>query len=647
MTYDRGNKKPQNDRGDTRNNFDPRGKKDKKNPKVKTGDESDGSERIAKRLARAGIASRRDAETMIAAGRIAVNGKVLDTPAFNVKRTDAITVDGKPLPPIERTRVWLYHKRAGLVTTNRDPEGRPTVFDSLPEGMPRVLSVGRLDINTEGLLLLTNDGGLARVLELPSTGWVRKYRVRAHGKVTQADLDALKDGIAIDGIFYGAVEATLEREQGTNVWLTVALREGKNREVKNILGALGLTVTRLIRISFGPFQLADLEEGAVRELKGRTLRDQLGERLIEEANADFDLPILKPFSNAPVLGEQKPREKPTVSDDGWISSTPEAPRFNRRWKKADFAERGRDQLATRPDSFNKRGGKFVRSSAPLKKAFEKKPEAEPQRLRSANVWMAPGARPQTAHKKFWRMRDEEERNDNGFEERAGRRHPHRVSQGESDTHFNHREKHFDKSNRKPDFKQKFRKDRSLEDDDASRGDRKNRDYKKTGNYAGSIKERSGYGHDRGFEGGKKQFQHHSGGAGERPARKYNTERKFSERWEFNAPERKFDHPRKNYRSSSEHHEGGFDFPRRHDRKKNPEEQNQKKSSRFSGNRSEKPFSSKNGRSGKKTFTGKPEKAGKFLDRKGSAKGSGRSDGERSRSQRSGRSNGGSGAGRRR
>ena len=642
MTYDRGNKKPQNDRGDTRNNFGPRGKKDTKSPKVKTGEEGDGSERIAKRLARAGIASRRDAETMIAAGRIAVNGKVLDTPAFNVKRTDAITVDGKPLPPIERTRVWLYHKRAGLVTTNRDPEGRPTVFDSLPEGMPRVLSVGRLDINTEGLLLLTNDGGLARVLELPSTGWVRKYRVRAHGKVTQADLDALKDGIAIDGIFYGAVEATLEREQGTNVWLTVALREGKNREVKNILGALGLTVTRLIRISFGPFQLADLEEGAVRELKGRTLRDQLGERLIEEANADFDLPILKPFSNSPVVGEQKPREKPTVSDDGWISSTPEAPRFNRRWKKADFAERGRDQLATRPDSFNKRGGKFGSKSAPFKKAFEKKPEAEPQRLRSANVWMAPGARPQTAHKKFWRMRDEEEKNDNGFEERAARRHPHRASQGESDTHFNHREKHFDKSARQPDFKKKFRKDRSLEDYDASRGDRRNLDYKKTGNYAGSTKERPGYGHDRGFEGGKKQFQHHSGEAGERPVKKYNTERKFSEKRDFDTPERKFDRPRKKYHSSSENREGGFDFPRRHYGKKNPEGQNKKRSTHFSGNPSEKPFSSREGRSGRKAFTGKPEKAGKFLARKGGAKGNGRSGGERS-----GRTNGGSSAGRRR
>ncbi|WP_279100214.1 pseudouridine synthase [Bartonella apis] len=646
MTYDRGNKKPQNNRGDTRNNFDPRRKNDAKSPRGKTSEESDGSERIAKRLARAGIASRRDAETMIAAGRIAVNGKVLDTPAFNVKRTDAITVDGKPLPPIERTRVWLYHKRAGLVTTNRDPEGRPTVFDSLPEGMPRVLSVGRLDINTEGLLLLTNDGGLARVLELPSTGWVRKYRVRAHGKVTQADLDALKDGIAIDGIFYGAVEATLEREQGTNVWLTLALREGKNREVKNILGALGLTVTRLIRISFGPFQLADLEEGAVRELKGRTLRDQLGERLIEDANADFDLPILKPFSNAPVVGEQKPREKPTVSDDGWISSTPEAPRFNRRWKKADFAERGRDQLSTRPDSFNKRGSKFSRNAAPLKKAFEKKPETEPQRLRSANVWMAPGARPQTAHKKFWRMRDEEERSDNGFDERSAGRHPHRASQGESETHFNRREKHFDKSGRKPDFNQKFRKDRTLDDYDASRGGRKNRDYKKNENYNRSVNDRPGHWRDRGpdrnFGDENKQFSHKPRLATGRPPRKYNTERKFSEKKDFDRLDQKFDRPQKKYRGSSESHEGGFDFPRRHYGKQNPDEQNRKRSSRFSGNRSEKPFSSRDDRGGKKAFAGKHEKASKFLNRKGDAKGNRRSGGHRS-----GRPDGGSSAGRRR
>ncbi|MBH9974521.1 MULTISPECIES: pseudouridine synthase [Bartonella] len=642
MTYDRGNKKPQNDRGDTRNNFDPRGKKAPKQSREKTTEESDGSERIAKRLARAGIASRRDAETMIAAGRIAVNGKVLDTPAFNVKRTDAITVDGKPLPPIERTRVWLYHKRAGLVTTNRDPEGRPTVFDSLPEGMPRVLSVGRLDINTEGLLLLTNDGGLARVLELPSTGWVRKYRVRAHGKVTQADLDTLKDGIAIDGIFYGAVEATLEREQGTNVWLTVALREGKNREVKNILGALGLTVTRLIRISFGPFQLADLEEGAVRELKGRTLRDQLGERLIEEANADFDLPILKPFSNAPVVGEQKPREKPAVSDDGWISSTPEAPRFYKRWKKADFAERGRDQLSTRPDGFNKRNDKFGSKSAPFKKAFEKKPEAEPQRLRSSNVWMAPGARPQTAHKKFWRTRDEQERNDNGFEERAARRHPHRASQSESDTHFDRREKHFDKSARKPDFKQKFRKERSSEDYEGPTGYRNNSDYPKTGTYRRSENDSPDHGHNHEFAGEKKSFRHKSSPAAGRPPRKYLTERKFSKNQDFDRPERKFDRPERKYHSSSKSSEGGFGFPRRHYKSENSDGVEQRKSAHFSGNRSERPFSSKNDRGGKKAFAGKPAKTGKFLDRKGGTKGNGRTG-----SQRSGRPDGGASAGRRR
>src|ERR671928_1604522 len=193
-------------------------------------------ERVAKAIARAGIASRRDAEAMIADGRVTLNGEVLTSPALNVTAQDRITVDGEPLPARERTRLWIFHKPRGLVTTARDPEGRPTVFESLPEDLPRVVAVGRLDINTEGLLLLTNDGGLARVIAHPDTGWLRRYKVRAHGDVTQADLDRLRDGITIDGIEYGPVEARLDRVQGDNVWLTLGLREGKNREVKRILG---------------------------------------------------------------------------------------------------------------------------------------------------------------------------------------------------------------------------------------------------------------------------------------------------------------------------------------------------------------------------------------------------------------------------
>lgn len=253
----------------------------------------DKPERIAKRMARAGLCSRREAETWIAAGRVAVNGRILSTPAVTVTAKDRIEVDGNLLQGRERTRLWLYHKPSGLVTTNRDPEGRPTVFSRLPDTLPRVISVGRLDINTEGLLLLTNDGGLARMLELPDTGWLRRYRVRAHGKVTQAELDRLQEGIAVDGVLYGSITAVIEREKGSNIWITLALREGKNREVKNVLGALGLTVNRLIRVSYGPFQLADLAEGEVREIRGRTLRDQLGERLIERSGADFDAPVVQ------------------------------------------------------------------------------------------------------------------------------------------------------------------------------------------------------------------------------------------------------------------------------------------------------------------------------------------------------------------
>ncbi len=244
-------------------------------------------DRIAKVMARAGLCSRRDAETWIADGRVAVNGRILTSPALVVGPADKVMVDGNPLPLREPTRLWLYHKPKGLVTTARDPEGRPTVFAALPTEMPRVVAVGRLDINSEGLLLLTNDGGLARVLELPATGWLRRYRVRVHGEVDEPALAALADGLAVDGILYGPIEAALERRQGTNAWLTVALREGKNREIKRVLEHLGLAVTRLIRVSFGPFQLAELPTGEVREVQRKVLRDQLGERLALEAHADF------------------------------------------------------------------------------------------------------------------------------------------------------------------------------------------------------------------------------------------------------------------------------------------------------------------------------------------------------------------------
>ena len=242
---------------------------------------SDGM-RIAKAIARAGLCSRRDAERWIAAGRVAVNGRVLETPATVVTGRDKIEVDGKPLPAPEPVRLWRYHKPKGLVTTHRDPEGRRTVFDALPDDLPRVVSVGRLDVATEGLLLLTTDGALARHMELPATGWLRRYRVRANGKASQAELDGLKDGVTVDGVRYGPVEARLDRVQGANLWLTMALREGKNREVKQLLGHLGLKVNRLIRLSYGPFALGDLKPRTLDEVKTRILADQLGPELARQ-----------------------------------------------------------------------------------------------------------------------------------------------------------------------------------------------------------------------------------------------------------------------------------------------------------------------------------------------------------------------------
>lgn len=324
-------------------------------------------DRIAKVIARAGIASRRDAEAMIAEGRVTLNGKVLESPAVNVTAADKITVDGEPLPTKERTRLWLYHKPRGLVTTARDPEGRPTVFDNLPEDLPRVVAVGRLDINTEGLLLLTNDGGLARVIAHPDTGWLRRYKVRAHGDITQADLDGLRDGITIEGIEYGPIEARLDRVQGDNVWITMGLREGKNREIKRILEHLGVQVNRLIRMSFGPFQLGDLEQGLVEEVRTKVLKDQLGAALAAEAGVDFESPVREPI--APFGSSAKERKG----------------REDRDERPARFGRSGDDRPRRRGDDekpFRGRGGDRHERE-------EEEPKKRPSRLDvKKSVWRA-------------------------------------------------------------------------------------------------------------------------------------------------------------------------------------------------------------------------------------------------------------------
>jgi len=233
-------------------------------------------ERIAKYLARAGIASRREAEAMIERGEVRINGRKLTTPAFKVTGREDIRVNGKPIKAHEPTRVWRYHKPSGLITTTSDPEGRRTIFEELPKSLPRTITIGRLDLTTEGILLLTNDGGLARAMELPKTGFIRHYRARAHGKITQDELDTLKGGVTLDdGTRYTSIEAELERETGTNNWINVRLTEGKNREVRKALEHLGLKVNRLIRTQYGPFELGDLRPGAVEEISAEQLRTAL------------------------------------------------------------------------------------------------------------------------------------------------------------------------------------------------------------------------------------------------------------------------------------------------------------------------------------------------------------------------------------
>ena len=324
---------------------------------------SDAGERIAKVMARAGLCSRRDAEEWIAAGRVAVNGGIISSPAVNVTAGDRITVDGKPLPRRERTRLFLYCKAVGLVSTNTDPQGRPTVFDALPANLPRLVSVGRLDITSEGLLLLTNDGGLARALELPETAWVRRYRVRAHGRVAPAAFEALRDGVTIEGIHYGPIEATLEREQGANIWLGFAIREGKNREVRNVLAHLGLQVNRLIRVAFGPFGLGELAEGAIEEVETGNLRRELGPRIAALAGADF----AGPAHEVPAASrEARPDKRAGKREDGRKHR-----REDRRQGKPEGRREGRrfEKGFEKPPGRPRRGHAWRKDDAPLRRTY--------------------------------------------------------------------------------------------------------------------------------------------------------------------------------------------------------------------------------------------------------------------------------------
>jgi len=294
-------------------------------------------------LARSGVASRRAVERLIADGRVAINGRVLDTPAVKIEPGDIVTVDGVPVDAPEPTRLWRYHKPAGLVTSHDDPQGRPTVFKALPPGMPRVLSVGRLDLNSEGLLLLTNDGELARALELPSNAWVRRYRARAFGRIDQAKLDTLKDGIVVEGVQYGSIEARLDKAQpkpgegGANVWISLALKEGKNREVRRVLLALGLKVNRLIRIAYGPFALTTLESGQVEEVGPRVIREQLAQYVRPENLPTGDT-VPKPLKPAVKAegGAQRRGIGPKARGPGGKGKTaePEAPKvYKAGWAK--------------------------------------------------------------------------------------------------------------------------------------------------------------------------------------------------------------------------------------------------------------------------------------------------------------------------
>lgn len=355
-----------------------------------TPDNSD-NERVAKVLARAGVASRREVERLIEAGRVAINGETLTTPAVKVEPGDILTVDGEVIASAEPVRLFRYHKPVGLVTSHNDPKGRPTVFQTLPEGLPRVISIGRLDLNSEGLLLLTNDGGLSRVLELPSSGWIRRYRARAFGYTTQERLDTLKDGITVEGVRYGAIDAKLdkaspEREGGRNVWITVTLSEGKNREVRRVLEAIGLKVNRLLRLSYGPFSLGTLAPGEVEEVGPRVIRELLvglvpDENMPKGTAVQYRAPLSagrRRGADDGQGGEAIPARKPHTPRPGQETGTRAGERQPKKpgWAKAKPKPPGGLRTPKKPGEAKKKWVETPKGSRP----------AAPQRDRVDNPW---------------------------------------------------------------------------------------------------------------------------------------------------------------------------------------------------------------------------------------------------------------------
>jgi 23S rRNA pseudouridine2605 synthase len=372
-----------------------------------TGDDSDfEGERISKVMARAGVCSRRDAERWITAGRVAINGRTLDTPAVNVAEGDVVTIDGEPLATPQEARLWRYHKPPGLVTTHKDPQGRPTVFDRLPRDLPRVVSIGRLDLNSEGLLLLTNDGALAGKLEHPTTAWTRRYRARVNGIVDAARLASVAEGVTVDGVTYGPVTIEVERQQGSNAWLAVSLTEGKNREIRRIMEHLGYRVNRLIRVAYGPFSLGRLDRGQVEEVPRKVLRDALatfGEAVPEtlrkpkpESTAKWAK--AKPRPTKP--GQSKRREGPVAAakdrPDRPYGEVKDRPGQDRPNRATDPNRPNRVAEADRPGRRSEPRDDRKAAGAPPGKRPEKRPDARSGRPDGEPL---PPARPGAAKKR--------------------------------------------------------------------------------------------------------------------------------------------------------------------------------------------------------------------------------------------------------